>query len=118
MRRRLGAAVSVRRMDSPSSSMRWAPGRTRSKTASASVGLPSAWCHMATGSWLVKMVERNPELVLDDLQGVGGLVGAERPQQKVVDDQDVDACPGGQKARETPVGMGDGQFVEHAWGRR
>ena len=26
-----------------------------------------------------------PRAVLDDLQGVGGLVGAERPQQKVVD---------------------------------
>ena len=46
----------------------------RSRTASATVGSPMASCQLATGSWLVMMVDAQPGSVLDDLEQVGGLV--------------------------------------------
>lgn len=54
--------------------------------------------------------------VLNDLEGVGGLVGAERPEQEVVDQQYVDAGPRGHEAGQATVDPGDGQLVEHAAG--
>ena len=53
------APAGVRRMDSPDSSMRCTFSSRRSKIPSATVGSPSASCHMATGSWLVTIVERS-----------------------------------------------------------
>ena len=47
-----------------------------------------------------------PDAVLDHLEQVGGLVGDKRPQQEVVDDQDVRAGPSGQQPREPSVGAG------------
>ena len=46
------------RIDSPCISMRWALCTSRSRMLSAKVGSPICSCHLATGSWLVKMVER------------------------------------------------------------
>ncbi len=46
------------RMDSPRNSMRWALCTRRSRMLSAKVGSPICSCHWATGSWLVRMVER------------------------------------------------------------
>ena len=83
-------------------------------TASAMVGSPRASCQMAIGSWLVKMVERSPARSSMTSSSVGGLVGGERPEQQVVDDQDLDAGPGGHEAGEASVGPGDGELVEHA----
>src|SRR5262245_51807930 len=52
--------------------------------------------------------------VFDDLQQVGALVRGERPQQKVVNQQDVEASPAGQQAGEPAVGAGDGEVLKHA----
>src|SRR5436190_1895290 len=52
--------VSLRRMDSPWSSMRWTCSSRRSRIPSATVASPRAACHMATGSWLVTVVGVNP----------------------------------------------------------
>ena len=46
------------RIDSPCISMRWALCTSRSRMLSAKVGSPICSCHLATGNWLVKMVER------------------------------------------------------------
>ena len=46
------------RMDSPRISMRWALCTSRSRMLSAKVGSPICSCHLATGSWLVRIVER------------------------------------------------------------
>jgi len=46
------------RMDSPRISMRWALCTSRSRMLSAKVGSPICSCHWATGSWLVRIVER------------------------------------------------------------
>ena len=46
------------RIDSPRISMRWALCTSRSRMLSAKVGSPICSCHLATGSWLVKIVER------------------------------------------------------------
>jgi len=46
------------RMDSPRISMRWALCTSRSRMLSARVGSPICSCHLATGSWLVKIIER------------------------------------------------------------
>ena len=46
------------RMDSPCISRRWALCTSRSRMLSAKVGSPICSCHLATGSWLVRIVER------------------------------------------------------------
>ena len=45
------------RIDSPRISMRYALCTNRSRMLSARVGSPICSCHLATGSWLVKMME-------------------------------------------------------------
>jgi hypothetical protein len=47
------------RIDSPRISIRWALWTSRSRMLSASVGSPIRSCHLATGSWLVRTVERS-----------------------------------------------------------
>ena len=85
------------------------------KRTSASVGSPSASCHMATGSWLVKMVERNPERSSMTSKVSAAWSGAERPQQEVIDDQDLDRAPRRPARRaKRPSDVGDGELVEHA----
>ena len=46
------------RIDSPPISMRWALCTSRSRMLSAKVGSPICSCHLVTGSWLVRTVER------------------------------------------------------------
>src|SRR5947207_10172347 len=46
------------RIDSPRISRRWALCTKRSRMLSAQVGSPICSCHLATGSWLVRTVER------------------------------------------------------------
>ena len=46
------------RIDSPRISMRWALCTSRSRILSARVGSPICSCHLATGSWLVKIMDR------------------------------------------------------------
>src|ERR1019366_710068 len=46
------------RIDSPRISMRWALCTSRSRMLSARVGSPICSCHLATGSWLVKIIDR------------------------------------------------------------
>ena len=71
----------------------------RSKMPSATVGSPSASCHMATGSWLVTMVDRSRARSSMTSSRSARLVGVERSEQEVVDGQDVDAGPGGHGSR-------------------
>ena len=52
--------------------------------------------------------------VLDDLEGVGGLFGAEGPEEQVIDHQDADAGPARHHPRDAAVGPRDGEVVEHA----
>jgi len=46
------------RIDSPCISMRWALCTSRSRMLSAKVGSPICSCHLATGTWLVRIMER------------------------------------------------------------
>ncbi len=54
------------------------------------------------------------DAVLDHLENVGGLVGAERSDQEVVDEENVDAGPAGEQTRQAAFGAGDGDVVEQA----
>ena len=56
--------------------------------------------------------------VLDHLQDVRGLIGAEGSQEKVVDYQDVDAGPGGGEALEPPVEAGEASSSSMRLARR
>ena len=51
--------------------------------------------------------------VLDDLEQVGCLVGAERSDEEVVDEEHLDARPARHEPGEAPVGSCDRELVEH-----
>jgi hypothetical protein len=51
--------------------------------------------------------------VLDDLEKVGGLVGAERPEQEVVEKEHLDPRPAHEQPGQATVSAGDGELVEH-----
>jgi len=52
-----------------------------------------------------------PDAVLDHLEQVGSLVGGERPQQEVIEDQDVGAGPSGHQPREPAVCSSESDLV-------
>ena len=60
--------------------------------ASAMVGSPISSCQCSTGSWLVTMVERASVAVVHDLQQVAPLLGGERREAPVVEDQELHAA--------------------------
>ena len=92
--------------------MRCTFSNRRSKIPSAMVGSPSASCHMATGSWLVTMVERSWARSSITSKHVGGLVGGEWSEDEIVDHQYLDSRPGRHDPRQAAVGPGDGDLVE------
>ncbi len=70
--------------------------------ASATVGSPRPSCQRATGSWLVTIVERRPQPVLDHLEEIRRLGVGERLQGEVVENENVDPGPGREQARQRP----------------
>ena len=105
---RLAASL---RMDSPFSSIRWALCTRRSRMASARVGSPINSCQLdrqlAGDDGRAAVVA-----VVHDLQQVAPLLGGERGQAPVVEDQQLDPGQALQQAGVAPVAARQGERLE------
>jgi len=52
--------------------------------------------------------------VLEDFEEIGCCRRWEGPEREVIDDEDVDSCPGGEDTWEPSITPGDGEVVEKA----
>jgi hypothetical protein len=101
-------------MDSPCSSTRCTCSRRRSRIPSRDGRLPEGFVPHGDGELAGDDGGAALHAVLDHLEHVGGLVGAEGTDQEVVDEQDVDAGPVGEETGEATFGAGHGDLVEQA----
>ena len=53
------------------------------------VGLPMCSCQSSTGTWLVTMVDARSVPVVDDLHQVAPLLGIERRDRPIIQDQQL-----------------------------
>ncbi len=80
--------------------------------ASASVGSPMTSCQCSTGTWLVTMVERAAVAIVDDFEQVAALLGGQRGEPPIVEDEQVDAGDAGQQASVAAVAAGERERLE------
>src|SRR6202167_2604911 len=85
---------------------------TRSRMASASVGMPIRSCQRSTGTWLVMMSEPLSVAILDDFEQIARLIGRERFGAPIIENQQFDARQGAQEPGVARIPMGDGQIGE------
>ena len=80
--------------------------------ASAYVGSPMKACHLSTGIWLVRMVERAPIAFLEDLVEVTTSTGVERFEAPIVENEELDAGETAQDAGIAAVTAGERELGE------
>ena len=69
-------------------------------------------CHLSTGIWLVRMVERAPIAFLEDLVEVTTSTGVERFEAPIVENAELDAGETAQDAGVAAVTAGEREFGE------
>ena len=85
---------------------------TRSRIASASVGIPIMSCQRSTGTWLVMMRRSLIIAVFDDFEEIARLLGREGFRPPIVEDEQFDASDGAQQPGVTRIAMRDRQIGE------